>query len=205
MKQYIKVLALTSLFSTCIFAGLVPDSFTMKLEQVHKSLLTKKEKKTDVRIQYLYPRHIILESGKETVYVSNGRKSWYYTAPFMPEEQGELVVRKQVDLGLLKFFDSMRDGIEKNPFFTYKQVSNKLIFTFSTNGIRQLSLKEAVFISKKIKAPKSLKLSDFTEIILTKSNQKKTFFRIKSVDNKRKLSSHNFHFRAPENTKVIYR
>ena len=57
----------------------------------------------------------------------------------MPTEQGEVVVQKNSDFALLKFFDSLKKALKKNDYFTYTYNARKLHFDFTPKGIRELS------------------------------------------------------------------
>lgn len=186
-------------------AALMPNSFHMEFEQVHESLLKKKKKVTKVSLDYKYPSKIVLKTGLETIYTSNGSKSWYYTAPFIPTEQGEVVVQNKVELGLLKFFDSLKNGLTKNDYFDYELKGSELIFHFKEKGISELSLERAIFLTKEKKTADKLELSDFIQIKLMKANERAIVLNIKEIDTKRDFPNKHFIFSPPKNTKTIQR
>lgn len=204
MKNLILILLITS-FSA--YSAVIPDSFRVDFDQVHQSLTKKRKTATGVKLDYKYPSQIVYETSgvNKTKYVSNGKKSWYYTSPFMPEEQGEVIVQSKVDMGLLRFFDSLKKGLKKNKYFTYTYNARKLTFDFTQKGMTDFSLDSIVFHVKKSKKLDDLSLNDFEKIVLNKTNKKSTELSIKKVEENKKFSSRHFYFKAPKNTKVVQR
>lgn len=185
--------------------GIIPKSFKMELTQIHKSLLKKKNKKTNVFLDYQYPSRFILNSENETMYTNNGKKSWFYKAPFIEGEEGEVVIQKNSQLGLLRFFDSLQRGFEKSKYFSYKLTDKKLSFIFNKKGIEVLNLKQMDFYIKKPKKISMLKIDDVLEMVMVKSNGQKTRLLIKSVKKDIPFKYSHFNFKIPPHTKIIKR
>lgn len=204
MKNLILILLFVSFNA---YSSVIPDSFSVDFDQVHKSLTKKRKTATGVRLDYKYPSQIIYETNgvNKTKYVSNGEKSWYYTSPFIPDEQGEVVVQNKVDLGLLKFFDSLKKGLKKNQYFKYTYNARKLTFDFTQKGMTDFSLDSIVFHVKNSTRLDELNLSDFEKIVLNKTNKKSTELIIRKVEENKKFSSRHFYFKTPKNTKVVQR
>lgn len=204
MKNLLIVLFI---FSFAAHSAVIPDSFSVDFDQTHESLNKRRKTVSRVRLDYKFPSQIVLETDGDTktMYMSNGKKSWYYTSPFIPEEQGEVIVQKKVDLGLLKFFDSLKKGLKKNEYFTYSFNARKLTFEFTPKGVTDLSLDSAVFHAKNSTKLDDLSLNDFEKIVLNKSNKKSLELVIKKVKENEKFSSRHFYFKAPKNTKVVQR
>ena len=202
-----RLLIVIFLFWGTACAAVLPSSFRVEFEQIHKSVLRKRKQVSQVSLDYKFPSQIILETQgqTETRYVSNGKTSWYYTAPFIPDEQGEVIVQNKVDLGLLKFFDSLKKGLKKNDYFQFNYHGRKLTFEFTPKGIQDLSLSSAVFHAKNSKKLDDLTLKDFEKIVLNKTNKKTLELIIKKVDESKKFNSRHFYFKPPKNTKVVKR
>ena len=84
----------------------IPDTFKANFKQSYKSSLSGKEKVTEGHIEYFYPGRVRFEitSPDKTIFVSNPTTTWYYNAPFVDGEPGEVLIKKTGKNGYHKVF-----------------------------------------------------------------------------------------------------
>ena len=70
----------------------LPNSFRAQFTQSYTSSLKNKIKTSKGVIEYQYPGNIYFstEGTQKIIYVSNRTQNWYYVAPFLDGEPGEL-------------------------------------------------------------------------------------------------------------------
>ena len=85
----------------------IPNTFKAYFKQSYKSSLSGKEKITKGYIEYFYPGRVRFEvtSPDKTIFVSNPQTTWYYNAPFIDGEPGEVLIKKTGKMVISKFFD----------------------------------------------------------------------------------------------------
>ncbi|MCY4524112.1 MAG: outer membrane lipoprotein carrier protein LolA [Halobacteriovoraceae bacterium] len=126
-----------------IFA-FIPNSFSAKFEQVYKSSLTGKDKRSSGRIDYKYPKNVKLEIKKpeQTIFVSNSQKSWYYSPPFIEGEAGSLTIKKRQE-GPARLFDILKKGLKSNKSYKVKKIKNRFQITFSPKIVKKMDIAHA--------------------------------------------------------------
>jgi outer membrane lipoprotein-sorting protein len=137
---------------------------------------------------------------ENTIFVSNGTKAWYYTAPFDVKEKGEVIVQPSNKLLITKFFDYLNKGLESNETYSVKKEKEYFIITFSDKAQKELSILKAHLdhdnkVISKLSEIKSLKIfyKDGKEVKLTLSSF------IENV----KFDKTYFDFKVPDNTKIV--
>ena len=77
-------------------AEFLPQGFSARFEQEYVSILKGNTKKGQGFVDYKYPSNIRFETStpSQIIFVSNGVKSWYYRAPFIEGEEGEVTESK---------------------------------------------------------------------------------------------------------------
>ncbi|MBC7430317.1 MAG: outer membrane lipoprotein carrier protein LolA [Bacteriovorax sp.] len=200
MKKILLPTLILALISTPVFADFLPPAFSSKFEQEYISTLKGKVKKGLGSIEYKYPGMIRFETTTPStvIFVSNGVKAWYYRAPFIEGEQGEVTESsaKEGSTIYIKFFDSLKYGLTSNEYYEVKQgVPATLVF--KANASKELGIKESRLHFKL----KSQKFEDIEMIELTFADGKTS--KIKFIDLKvnADLSTGRFNFVAPVNTK----
>ena len=85
----------------------IPNTFKAHFKQSYKSSLSGKEKVTKGYIEYFFPGRVRFEvtSPDKTIFVSNPQTTWYYNAPFIDGEPGEVLIKKTGKMVISKFFD----------------------------------------------------------------------------------------------------
>ena len=132
------IVTLTTLVSfnyiTLAHAEFLPKSFSAQFEQEYVSTLKGKVKKGNGTIDYLYPGNIRFKTTipSEILFVSNGIKSWYYRAPFIEGEEGEVTETsaKEGSGIFTRFFDSLKNGLSDNAIYTVSKKDKESTITF---------------------------------------------------------------------------
>jgi outer membrane lipoprotein-sorting protein len=200
-----KFLLLLALFPLQVFAkGFVPSSFSANYEESVVSLVTGKEKKSFGKIDYKFPGNLRFEvtSPVPTLFVVNPKKSWLYQPSHVKGEKDQVTVQKSSNLPLIKFLDSVKDGIEGSKLFTTKYDKTDLTLTFVKTIRKDMGFIEVILHATK-NAKEVKELAGFEKITLKHINGSKT--SIKLIDLKENVSfpPGNFEFTPSANTKVI--
>lgn len=196
MKKLILIVGLMSIAATA-FGEFLPPSFSSRFEQEYISTLKGKLKKGQGTIDYKYPGQIRFETNTPStvVFVSNGAKAWYYRAPFIEGEQGE-VTETSASEGAsvyIKFFDALKKGLSNNDYYDVKD--NLLLFKSKAKS--ELGIIKAKLVFK----GKAANFENLEIIDLTFTDGKNS--KIKFIDLKTNVafSADKFNFVAPANTK----
>jgi outer membrane lipoprotein-sorting protein len=182
----------------------LPSSFKAVLEQQHVSELSGKVKKTPGVLEYKYPGMLRFElnDSQKSIFVSNKKKSWYYTPPFKAGEKGNVRVQSSENLFLTRFFDALKKGLTSNKLYDVKKKKSEIEIIFKDNVQNSLGLKKAIF--KNVKNPNGVKsFSELKKMVLVRSDSKEVTLVFKQFDEKAKFKKSHFVFSVPENTKVI--
>jgi outer membrane lipoprotein-sorting protein len=117
----ILLLILMVILSTQVSAEFLPKSFSAQFDQEYISTLKGKVKKGNGTIDYQFPGNIRFKTTlpSEVLFVSNGIKTWYYRAPFIDGEAGEVTETSAKDgtSVFTKFFDSLKNGLTSNSMY----------------------------------------------------------------------------------------
>lgn len=200
----------TALLSIFIFSfgpllwartSFMPKSFKAEFYQIHKSSLTKKERKTKGRIDYKFPGHIRFEttSPDNIIYVSNPAKTWYYTAPFLDDMPGELTISETNKDPLVKFFDLLSKGLKSNKMYSVKKMKTGSLITFSKENQIDMGVRSAL-----LKFKKKRLFNNIEEVLLTKTDKSILKLIFKKIDPNFSFKENYFIFKVPENTRVIH-
>ena len=197
MKAFITIFAFL-LFNNA-FAEFLPSSFSSRFEQEYVSALKGKVKKGQGLIDYKYPGHIRFETSTPSavIFVSNGVKAWYYRAPFIDGEQGEVTetsAREGASI-YIKFFDALKKGLSSNDFYDVK--NNNLTFKGKTKT--ELGINKAKLNFKN----NAQSFENLESIELTFSDNKLSKIKFIDLKTNTNLSAERFNFVAPANTKKI--
>ena len=96
--------------------GFFPETFRASFTEERIGVLSKKKIVHTGLVEYKYPGHLRFEvqGPIQTVLVIGPEKTWYYTAPFVEGEKGELKITATKKGSLGKVFDLMKGGLESN-------------------------------------------------------------------------------------------
>ncbi|WP_044557707.1 LolA family protein [Halobacteriovorax marinus] len=197
-----KFLLISLLFINQTFAtGFIPNSFSASFEQVYKSALTGKEKRSKGTMDYMYPGNIKLEtsSPESLTYVSNDSKTWYYTPAFIESEPGQVTIQDATKNELTKFLDILRKGLLTNKLYKVsKNKAGEYFLEFSKTIIKDLGVEKAKLTFKKDTATfKNLKIVE-----MTLSNKKTKKLELSKIVEGPKFKKEHFVFKVPANTKI---
>lgn len=181
------------LLPTLSFAkNFVPTSFSANYEESLTSA-TGKVKKSYGKIDYKYPGHLRFEvtSPVESLLVINPQTSWLYQPAVIKGEKGQVTVQKSSNLPLIKFLDSVKDGLNNSKLFKAKTNKNDVTLTFNEKMQKDMGISEVVLHSKgEAKDVKELKGFDYMTLKYTNRNQT----NIKLIDLKEGASFGADHF-----------
>nr|BDT30015.1 outer membrane lipoprotein carrier protein LolA [Bacteriovorax sp. HI3] len=199
----IGLLAGLVLFSSASFADFLPQSFTSKFEQEYTSTLKGKTKRGQGAIEYKYPGQIRFETNTPStvIFVSNGTKSWYYRAPFIEGEQGEVTeaTSKEGSNIYIRFFDSLKNGLVSNDLYDVKKGEPATII-FKAKTSKELGIKESVIY---FKTKGSQKFEDVDTIELVFPDGKRSKLKFVDLKVNQGPGADRFNFTPPANTKKV--
>lgn len=181
----------------------VPSSFSAKYEESLTSA-TGKIKKSHGKIDYKFPGHLRFEvlDPVKSLFVVNPEKAWFYQPAFMKGEKDQVTVQKSVNLPLVKFLDSVKDGIENSKLFKARYVKNDLILSFVKTIQKEMGIEEVTLHASK-NAKEIKDISGFETITLKHVNKNKTNIKLIDLKENVKFPSGHFVFRPSPDTKVI--
>ena len=201
MKKVLFPIALSLLVTSTAFAEFLPQSFSSKFEQEYISTLKGKTKKGQGTIEYKYPGHIRFETSTPStvVFVSNGVRAWYYRAPFIEGEQGEVTESsaKEGSTIYIKFFDSLKNGLVSNEYYDVKKGEPATI-TFKPKTAKELGIKESTLFFKNKGSQKFEELEAINLVFSDGKNSKLKFVDLKVNPS---MAADRFNFTPPANTK----
>lgn len=200
----LSIALISFLISTTAFAkNFVPQSFSANYEETLKSA-TGKEKKSFGKVDYKYPGHLRFEvtSPIQSLLVINPKTTWLYQPAFAKGEKNQVTIQKSSDLALIKFLDSVKDGIENSKIFTAKYDKNDLILTFNPKTQKDMGIAEVTLhANKDAKTVEDLK--GFETLTLKHTNKNKTNIKLIDLKENTPFASSHFEFKPDSNTKVI--
>jgi chaperone LolA len=202
----VKVLLYLFLFSFSIStlkAEFLPQSFSAKFEQEYVSILKGKSKKGEGMIEYKYPSNIRFETStpSQVIFVSNGVKAWYYRAPFIEGEEGEVTETsaKEGNSVYIRFFDSLKNGLFANSFYDVKNAGDGMhVLTFKPKIAKEFGIKEAILT---FNSAKDKEFSELKKIELLFPDGKKSSLTFLNLKINPGLEASRFNFTPPPKTK----
>jgi outer membrane lipoprotein-sorting protein len=201
--KFVATMFITLINMQNAFAEFLPQSFSSKFEQTYVSSLKGKEKKGQGSIEYKYPGNIRFETNSPStvIFVSNGVKAWYYRAPFIEGEQGEVTESSAKDGATIyiKFFDSLKNGLVSNSYYDVKK-GEPVKIIFKPHAQKELGIKESE-LTFKIK--NSQKFDDIDSIGLVFSDGKKSTLKMTELNTSPNFAADRFNFTPPANTKKV--
>lgn len=205
MKNIVKnlILILLTTVSTSVKADFLPKGFSAQFDQEYISILKGTTKKGNGTIDYQYPSNIRFKTTlpSEILYVSNGIKTWYYRAPFMDGEEGEVTETsaKEGSSAFTKFFDSLKHGLVTNKTYTVSKKDSDCKLVFSQKFQKEHTIKEAQlhFLNS------TQEFSGILSIELIFSDNKKSTIKLHDIKINPLFDGKFFQFVAPPKTKTV--
>lgn len=199
-----KLFALLILLPTLSFAkAFVPNSFSANFEETVKSV-TGKEKKTYGKVEYKFPGHLRFEvtQPEKSLFVVNPKKTWFYQPAFVKGEKDQVTTQKSANLPLIKFLDSVKNGLEGSKLFTTKYEKNSVVLTFVKTIQKEMGV-EGVTLNASGDAKAVKELKDFDSITLNRGKNSKSTIKLLDLKEDATFPPGNFEFTPSANTKVI--
>ena len=197
------LIAILVISSAMAKQGFIPRKFSTKFKQEIISSLTGKKRTSDGTIDYMYPGKIkftVQEAdGTSSVFVSNNKKSWYYTPPFIEGEPGDVVVQSAKRVKYYQFFDILVKGLNSNKLYDVATKSDHHELTFKPISRKQFKLKN---VRLYFRDDKKKTLSNVSKIILVKENNKEVNLYFDQFNLKKDFQKSFFDFKIPKNTKI---
>lgn len=129
-------------------ADFLPQSFSAKFDQEYKSAIKGNVKKGHGQVEYKFPGLIRFETLKPThvLYITNSKKAWYYTYPFMEGEKGELTETsaKEGQVLFTKFFDALKKGLVTNNLYRVEKTPKGQLLVFLDKSKKEIGLRSAL-------------------------------------------------------------
>ena len=201
MKKLFIPTILFILSSSYALADFLPSAFSSKFEQEYISTLKGKTKKGQGTIEYKYPGQIRFETNTPStvIFTSNGVKAWYYRAPFIEGEQGEVTESsaKEGSTIYIKFFDSLKNGLVSNDYYEVRK-GEPAVLVFKPNASKELGIKESKL---HFKNKGSQKFEEIEAIELVFSDGKTSKLKFVDLKVNPDLGAGRFNFIPPANTK----
>jgi len=201
-----RLLVLGLIFSSALAwsAEFVPKSFSINFEQIIKSTHSGRLKKSLGTLDYQKPGKIRFEvtEPEHTIFISNLRTNWYYTAPFIPGEKGEVIIEKSNSSGarvLGYLFESLRQGLKSNNDYTVKMSEGNSILEFSKSKERQIGISKAIL---NFKDKSNLKFENLAGLSLVYSDKKQAKLVLKRIEVGTVYNASFFNFQVPPNTNI---
>lgn len=186
-------------------ADFLPKSFSAKFTQEYVSSLKGKVKKGNGSVDYKFPSNLRFETNNPThvLFISNGKKSWYYTFPFIEGEDGELTESSGKDgMGVfIKFFDALNMGLASNNLYTVLKNNLLAEIIFNEKSANEIGIKRAKLNFKE----KKYEFGLINSIELEFSDGKKSTMALSEIKINPTIPEETFIFKAPKNTKLIKR
>lgn len=183
----------------------VAKTFSADFEQLHKSIISGKMKSSLGKIEYRALGFIRLEftSPDKITYVSNGKTSWYYTAPFVNGQKGEVKISNEADKGPSKIFDMIKAGLTTNKDYKVEVLNspmNGFMIEPSVENQKNLGIKNARLAFANNLVPK---FGELLEMEIFYTNQKNVLLKFKNIKLDISLPDATFNFEIPANTQIV--
>lgn len=180
----------------------MPNGFSADFQQIYKSSVSGKIKKRLGSINYKYPGNIRLEMAPppvKTIFVSNPKESWYYTAPFITGEKGDVIISNSGHKDFVRIFDVLKKGLVDNENYKIIKKKNLVEIIYAKKMQKKLEVSKTVLKFKKL-AKQSFKNIEWIEFFYINKKPVKMIFS-KLIINP-KFSNNHFHFIVPKNTNI---
>lgn len=192
------VLFISVLYSN-LAAAFLPSSFRAHYTQEEKSIATGRIKKSDGMIEYRMPGRIRFEitSPNVVTFVGNPKKTWFYTAPAIEGEPGEVTISGSSNHPILKFFDVLsKGGLENSESYKVKKDNGIVTLDFVKNAQDDFGLTSA-----KLSMGDKYLFPSLSEIAVTLTDGKTIRLKLSKLEPNVGLPDSRFKFEIPANTK----
>lgn len=180
----------------------IPNTFKAHFKQSYKSSLSGKEKVTKGYIEYFFPGRVRFEvtSPDKTTFVSNPVTTWYYNAPFVDGEPGEVLIKKTGKMVISKFFDILKTGLKNNDYYQVKNLKGLYEIRFSKSVMLEIGVKKSILSFKKTNGVPLFK--DVRYIDLHYKDKRVIKMTFSKIEESVMFTENRFIFNIPENTQI---
>lgn len=192
------IFLITSLLWMSAAEAFLPSAFRCDFSQEEKSLVSGRIKKSEGQIEYRRPGRIRFEIKKphQLIFVGNPKRAWYYTAPAIEGEPGEVTISAGAQHPILKFFDILASGFEKNKNYTVEKKDGVATLSFSKKAQEEFNLKSAV-----ITMGKDYTFPTLQNVAVTLADDKTIQLNLSNLVPNVALPDSHFKFEIPANTR----
>ena len=174
--------------------------FRIKFTKELKSIL-KKKRKSEGTLTYQYPGKIRIEQQRpfKTMYISNGKQAWIYSAPFDPKkEKGEVSLIDPRRVPLTKVLDELTKGLKSNKVYRISKKDKTLTLNFYGGNKKKYQIEHVKIEMNHPMATGFKNMKTFTIKTLNATE----YFEIVDVDLSPSLPPGHFDFKITEKMKV---
>ena len=200
MRETFYLALFFSLSSHVQSKAFLEKEFRIKFTKELKSILGKK-KISEGTLTYQYPGKIRIEQQRpfKTMYISNGKQAWIYSAPFDPKkEKGEVSLLDPQRVPLTKVLDELKRGLRSNKMYHISKKDKALTLNF-----REISKKkyQVEYVKIEMNHPKAIGFSNMKALTIKTLNATERF-EIIEIDLSPSLPHGHFDFKITEKMKV---
>lgn len=200
----IQALSFLLLTNVSLAQAFLPGSFSAEFEEHLKSKSNKVSKSLG-QLDYKFPSRIkvVKPEPENIIFVSNPKKTFYYTGPFIEGEPGELKISDSKNYPMARFFDVLMNGLKSNN--NYKVLTSKkdpllIKLVFEQKFVRSVGIKAA-----KLHFNKSINFKNIKTIEIEYQKKSPITYTFKKIVKNKKFSKQHFVFTPPKNTKILER
>lgn len=204
VKIFIFVGLIIALVDTS-FAGFMPDAFTGEFFQIQKTASPfKKDHRVATSIAYEYPKRFRMEvksKDQDTLFVCNKENTWFYSAPLIKGEKGQLRRSNSSKYCYVKIFDALARGLESNKIYSVKKKNAKeYLLVFSKDAVKEIAFEKVLITFDDLPA----RFQNVASLTLYKAGKgRPIIFERKSIKAAKSLDKKLFSFKVPKNTEII--
>ena len=182
-------------------SSFLPQSFKAEFSQEYISSLRNKTKTSKGRIDYRYPGHIrfMTEYPQKITFVSNPTQTWYYVAPFIQGEPGELTLNSGgKNNPYIQLFDLLGQNLKTNSYYKISRTKKSVILNFTSKGEKETQMKRAELLFSQGQE----KFRFIKKIKITFKDQKTSTLKFSSLQTQVRFKKDHFIFKVPKNTRI---
>ena len=180
----------------------LPQAFRVDYDKEYNSSVGKKLKKSAGTLEYQFPGKIVMEqkTPSKAIFVSDSKKTWYYTAPFVDTEQGEVIIRPAKGVLITKILDLLQKGLNSNKLYKVEKKKKSYEVLFTENMKEELGGVEKLILT--FNQGKDVFLNVKKMRLIFSDNKSPENYKFSKFDTGVQYGKSHFEFKIPDNTKV---
>jgi outer membrane lipoprotein carrier protein len=183
-------------------SSFVPSTFHVDFEQIQKSSISKKERVSQGHMKFHHPNKLYFKvtSPDEVVFTTDGKLTYYYTAPFIEGEAGELTIQDSGKNSLTQFFSALSSGLESNKAYQVETLKDNQVKLSFENALKsELSMESATFEFES----NTREFDKIKKLVLKQTDGVELTLVFKKIEVNAKVDKSIFEFTPPKNTNII--